>query len=127
MFMDAVTLLEILSSLSELSRIGKAIYKWTNDKIEHRITVYMLMESKGVKRVEVMHADDRKEFLEWKKGAYCLDKFCIDKAYKENKMIGREIFFAENNPIPLNCSDDDKIRIEQKLEEIVKRYNESAR
>ena len=127
MFMDTVTLLEILSSLSELWRTGKDICKWANDKIEHRIEVFMLTESEGVKRVEIMHTDDRKEFLEWKKGAYCLDKSCIVKAYKENKMIGREIIFVENNPIPLNCSDDDKIKIEQKLEEIVERYNESAR
>lgn len=124
MFMDAETLLEILLELNELRRIGKAIYKWTSDKIEHRIKVYMLMESKGIKRAEVMHTDDRKEFFEWKKGAYCLDKSCIAKAYQNNKMIGREIIFVENNPIPLNCSDDDKIKIEQKLEEIVKRYNE---
>jgi hypothetical protein len=42
-------------------------HKWVTDKKKHRITVTILMESKGVKRVEVMHTDDRKEFFTWKK------------------------------------------------------------
>jgi len=64
--LDAKTLWDILSGVSSvygLYQMGKEGYKWVTNIKKHRITVTMFMESKGVKRAEVMHTDDRKSFL----------------------------------------------------------------